>query len=45
MDPFVPRPSLTDGHRTTLFGWSNPRYFPRLARASVRYFDVEAEAR
>ena len=30
MDPFVPRPSLRDGHRMTLFGWGNPRYFPRL---------------
>src|SRR6266550_3972899 len=30
MSSFVPRPSLTDGHRMTLFGWGNPRYFPRL---------------
>jgi hypothetical protein len=45
MDPFVPRPLLRDGHRMTLFGWGNPRYFARLPKASVRYFDVETEAR
>src|SRR6202795_1907609 len=45
MDPFVPRPSLRDGHRMTLFGWGNPRYFPRLPAPVVRYFDVEPDAR
>jgi uncharacterized protein len=29
----------------TLYGWGNPRYFPRLPRATVRYFDVDHEAR
>ncbi len=29
----------------TLFGWGNPRYFPRLPAAPVRYFDVEPDAR
>ena len=29
----------------TLYGWGNPRYFPRLPKASVRYFDVEPQAR
>jgi predicted alpha/beta-fold hydrolase len=43
--PFVPRPSLKNGHRMTLFGWGNPRYFPRLSRPTLRYFDVEADAR
>ena len=37
---FVPRPSLTGGHRMTLYSWGNPRYFPRLPRPSRRYFDV-----
>ena len=45
MDPFIPRPSLRDGHRMTLFGWGNPRYFPKLPAATVRYFDVEPDAR
>ena len=45
MDPFVPRPSLVDGHRMTLYSWGNPRYFPRLPGASDRYFDVAADAR
>jgi uncharacterized protein len=29
----------------TLFGWGNPRYFPRLPPPTVRYFDVDADAR
>jgi predicted alpha/beta-fold hydrolase len=29
----------------TLFGWGNPRYFPRLPEATVRYFDVDHDAR
>ena len=29
----------------TLFGWGNPRYFPRLPPPAVRYFDVDADAR
>src|SRR5437762_1956564 len=45
MTPFAPRPSLRNGHRMTLFGWGNPRYFPRLPAPVVRYFDVEADAR
>src|SRR4051794_26496355 len=47
MDPdlFVARPSLKSGHRMTLFGWGNPRYFPQLPRPVVRYFDVAADAR
>ena len=42
---FVPRPSLLSGHRMTLYGWGNPRYFPRLPPATPRYFDVAADAR
>ena len=45
MDHFVPRPWLIDGHRMTLFGWGNPRYFPRLPAAAIRYFDVAPDAR
>jgi len=45
MDPFVPRPSLVDGHRMTLFAWGNPRYFPRLPPPTARYFDVEPATR
>jgi predicted alpha/beta-fold hydrolase len=44
-EEFVPRQSLRGGHRMTLYGWGNPRYFPRLGPAIPRYFDVEAEAR
>jgi len=29
----------------TLFGWGNPRYFPRLPQPTVRYFDVDHDAR
>ena len=29
----------------TLYGWGNPRYFPRLPPAVVRYFDVAGDAR
>ena len=45
IDPFVPRRSLTGGHAMTLFGWGNPRYFPRLPQPTVRYFDVDHDAR
>src|SRR5438874_1279962 len=45
MDSFVPRPSLANGHRMTLYGWGNPRYFPRLPAPTLRYFDVEPDAR
>ena len=44
-DPFVARPALLDGHSMTLFGWGNPRYFPRLPKPTVRYFDVDHDAR
>jgi predicted alpha/beta-fold hydrolase len=29
----------------TLFGWGNPRYFPRLPKPIPRYFDVASDAR
>lgn len=29
----------------TLYGWGNPRYFPRLPAPTPRYFDVAADAR
>ena len=29
----------------TLFGWGNPRYFPRLPKSTRRYFDVDHDAR
>jgi predicted alpha/beta-fold hydrolase len=45
MDSFEPRPSLRNGHWMTLYGWANPRYFPRLPRAARRYFDVAPGAR
>src|SRR5215468_626607 len=45
MDTFVPRPFLRNGHLMTMYGWGNPRYFPRLPAPVVRYFDVEPGAR
>ena len=45
MDAFVPRPSLRDGHRMTLYGWGNPRYFPRLPPPVARYFDIDRDTR
>jgi predicted alpha/beta-fold hydrolase len=45
MDTFAPRAALRRGHWMTLYGWGNPRYFPRLPAPSVRYFDVAADAR
>ena len=29
----------------TLYGWGNPRYFPRLPEPTVRYFDVTPDTR
>jgi uncharacterized protein len=43
--PFIARPSLRGGHRMTVYGWGNPRYFPRLPQPTPRYFDVEPGAR
>jgi predicted alpha/beta-fold hydrolase len=45
MDRFVPRPFLRNGHRMTLYGWGNPRHFPRLPPPVRRWFDVAADAR
>jgi uncharacterized protein len=45
MSSFVPRASLLGGHRMTLFGWGNPRSFPRLPAPTIRYFDVAGDAR
>jgi predicted alpha/beta-fold hydrolase len=45
VDPFVARPALLSGHSMTLFGWGNPRYFPRLPPPTIRYFDVDHDAR
>lgn len=45
MDPFVPRRGLRGGHRMTLYGWGNPRRFPRLPTPVVRYFDVKPKTR
>ncbi|MGE0704443.1 MAG: YheT family hydrolase, partial [Vicinamibacterales bacterium] len=44
-ESFVPRSSLAGGHRMTLFGWGNPRYFPNLPPPTIRYFDVADENR
>jgi predicted alpha/beta-fold hydrolase len=45
VDSFVPRSSLRSGHKMTLFGWGNPRYFPALPPAVPRYFDVDRDTR
>jgi len=42
---FSPRPSLASGHKMTLYGWGNPRYFPQLPGPTRRYFDVDVESR
>jgi predicted alpha/beta-fold hydrolase len=44
-DTFVPRPALVNGHTMTLYGWGNPRHFPRLPAPTTRYFDVDSDAR
>jgi predicted alpha/beta-fold hydrolase len=44
-DSFVPLPTLRGGHRMTLYSWGNPRYFPRLPPPTMRYFDVDRDAR
>ena len=45
MDAFEPRATLRSGHRMTLYGWGNPRYFPRLPAPSRRLFEVASDAR
>lgn len=42
---FVPRPSLRNGHKMTVYSWGNPRYFPQLPRPTLRYFDVADDSR
>ena len=44
-DPFVPRASLRNGHWMTLYGWGNPRYFPRLPAPLPRFFDIDPDTR
>ena len=45
MNEFVPRRWLRGGHRMTLFGWGNPRYFPLLPQPTIRYFDTTPDSR
>jgi hypothetical protein len=45
LSQFVPRPSWSGGHAQTIYGWANPRYFPRLPAPAARYFDVDRDAR
>jgi hypothetical protein len=45
MGAFEPRASLRSGHRMTLYGWGNPRYFPRLPASTRRLFDVAPRTR
>jgi predicted alpha/beta-fold hydrolase len=45
MDRFEPRTALKSGHRMTLYGWGNPRHFPRLPAPTRRLFDVAPDAR
>jgi predicted alpha/beta-fold hydrolase len=45
METFEPRASLRRGHWMTLYGWGNPRYFPRLPAPVRRVFDVAPHAR
>ena len=44
METFEPRAALRRGHWMTLYGWGNPRYFPRLPPPTRRWFDVAAGA-
>ncbi len=45
MDAFVPRRGLENGHRMTLYSWGDPRHFPQMPATTLRYFDVERDAR
>jgi uncharacterized protein len=45
MNGFEPRASLRSGHRMTLYGWGNPRYFPRLPPPTRRVFNVAPDTR
>src|SRR5437870_1100993 len=40
MDGFTPRDGLRRGHWMTLYGWGNPRHFPRLPAPTRRIFEV-----
>jgi predicted alpha/beta-fold hydrolase len=42
---FEPRESLQNGHVMTLYSWGNPRHFPRLPKATRRFFDVARRTR
>jgi uncharacterized protein len=42
---FVVRPPWRNGHAQTIYSWANPRYFPRLPAPTLRYFDVDRDAR
>jgi uncharacterized protein len=44
-EPFVPRPFLRNGHWMTLYGWGNPRHFPRLPRPARRLFAVASDTK
>src|SRR6188474_1956132 len=44
METFEPRASLRRGHWMTLYGWGNPRHFPRLPAATRRRFTVAQDA-
>lgn len=45
METFAPRAGLRRGHWMTLYGWGNPRHFPRLPAPTRRIFDVADDAR
>jgi predicted alpha/beta-fold hydrolase len=45
LNGFVAHPSWQGGHAQTIYGWANPRYFPRLPKPTLRYFDVDHDAR
>jgi predicted alpha/beta-fold hydrolase len=43
--PSLFTPLFKGGHKQTLYAWAKPRRFPRLPPPTVRYFDVDADAR
>ncbi len=44
-EPSEFKPRFAGGHSQTLYAWARPRHFPSLPAPSIRYFQVDEDAR